>query len=213
MSSHQATKDGDGTAPLLPGAHASLAKSPKMTVQQPPEQHTPLLFNQRRQQSWSVHGEYDATSRADEASSVSPPKSPSTTFLQRQFDTGASFLTTSIASADNSSTSRSGRALFFVYCVVYALINVIISVPGLYGYAHVIFSHEVFASHMNALSKLVIFSSLMHQLAFTLFSSLPFAIGTVSSEDGATTVCYFSIAYLHENGCFTYTPKCAAYYL
>jgi SulP family sulfate permease len=32
---------------------------------------------------------------------------------------------------------------------------------------------------MNALSKLVIFSSLMHQLGFTLFSTLPFAIGTV----------------------------------
>lgn len=32
---------------------------------------------------------------------------------------------------------------------------------------------------MNALSKLVLFSSLVHQLGFTIFSSLPFAIGTV----------------------------------
>ena len=32
---------------------------------------------------------------------------------------------------------------------------------------------------MNALSKLVIFSSLVHQLGFTLFSSLDFSIGTV----------------------------------
>ena len=32
---------------------------------------------------------------------------------------------------------------------------------------------------MNALSKLVIFSSMIHQLSFLLFSSLPFAIGTV----------------------------------
>lgn len=53
------------------------------------------------------------------------------------------------------------------------------TVPGLYGYAAVIFSHEVFVPHRNALSKLVIFSSLIHQLSFTLFSSLPFAIGTV----------------------------------
>jgi SulP family sulfate permease len=63
--------------------------------------------------------------------------------------------------------------------VIYALINVVISVPGLFGYAAVIFNHKVFAPHMNALSKLVISSSFMHQLAFTLFSSLPFAIGTV----------------------------------
>jgi len=58
-------------------------------------------------------------------------------------------------------------------------VNVIISVPGLYGYAAVIFNHPVFQNHMNALSKLVIFSSLVHQLSFTLFSTMPFAIGTV----------------------------------
>jgi SulP family sulfate permease len=69
--------------------------------------------------------------------------------------------------------------MFLLYCVIYALINVVISVPGLYGYAAVIFNHKVFTPHMNALSKLVISSSFMHQLSFTLFSSLPFAIGTV----------------------------------
>jgi hypothetical protein len=37
----------------------------------------------------------------------------------------------------------------------------------------------VFDNHMNALSKLVIFSSLIHQLGFFLFSTLDFAIGTV----------------------------------
>jgi SulP family sulfate permease len=67
----------------------------------------------------------------------------------------------------------------FFYYIVYAMVNVIISVPGLYGYAAVIFNHEAYNDHMNALSKLVIFSSLMHQLGFCLFSSLPFAIGTV----------------------------------
>ena len=50
---------------------------------------------------------------------------------------------------------------------------------GLYGYAAVIFNHPVFRDHMNALSKLVIFSSMIHQLSFVLFSSMPFAIGTV----------------------------------
>lgn len=57
--------------------------------------------------------------------------------------------------------------------------NVIISAPGLYGYAAVIFNNPVFDQHMNALSKLVIFSSLVHQLGFLLFSTLDFAIGTV----------------------------------
>jgi hypothetical protein len=67
----------------------------------------------------------------------------------------------------------------YVYCVIYAIVNVIISAPGLYGYTAVIFNNPVFDNHMNALSKLVIFSSLIHQLGFFLFSTLDFAIGTV----------------------------------
>lgn len=67
----------------------------------------------------------------------------------------------------------------YLYYVIYALVNVIISAPGLYGYAAVIFNNPVFTEEMNALSKLVIFSSLVHQLGFLLFSSLDFAIGTV----------------------------------
>lgn len=70
-------------------------------------------------------------------------------------------------------------ASHYVYCVVYAIVNVIIGAPALYGYAAVIFNNPIFDSHMNALSKLVIFSSLIHQLGFTLFSNLEYAIGMV----------------------------------
>eukprot|EP00571_Detonula_confervacea_P008034 CAMPEP_0172316884 /NCGR_PEP_ID=MMETSP1058-20130122/29856_1 /TAXON_ID=83371 /ORGANISM="Detonula confervacea, Strain CCMP 353" /LENGTH=901 /DNA_ID=CAMNT_0013031315 /DNA_START=50 /DNA_END=2755 /DNA_ORIENTATION=+ len=63
--------------------------------------------------------------------------------------------------------------------LVYAIINVIIAVPGLYGYASVIFNHPAFQPHLASLSKVVVFSSLVHQLGFTLFSSLDFSIGTV----------------------------------
>jgi hypothetical protein len=82
-------------------------------------------------------------------------------------------------SGATSSNSNKTGPLRFVYYIIYALVNVIISAPGLYGYAAVIFNHPVFENHMNALSKLVIFSSLIHQLGFFLFSSLDFAIGTV----------------------------------
>jgi SulP family sulfate permease len=83
-------------------------------------------------------------------------------------------------SASSTDTKPTGKSLsFYLSCVIYALVNVIISAPGLYGYAAVIFNHSIFSNHMNALSKLVIFSSLVHQFGFFLFSSLPFAIGTV----------------------------------
>eukprot|EP00557_Chaetoceros_sp_GSL56_P008080 CAMPEP_0176494092 /NCGR_PEP_ID=MMETSP0200_2-20121128/9900_1 /TAXON_ID=947934 /ORGANISM="Chaetoceros sp., Strain GSL56" /LENGTH=835 /DNA_ID=CAMNT_0017891803 /DNA_START=300 /DNA_END=2807 /DNA_ORIENTATION=- len=49
------------------------------------------------------------------------------------------------------------------------------SVPSLYGYASVIFNHNVFQPHIATLSKLVIWSSAVHQLCFVIFSSLSFA--------------------------------------
>jgi hypothetical protein len=70
------------------------------------------------------------------------------------------------------------RYTIFHY-LIYAIINVIIAVPGLYGYSSVIFNNPVFQPHMAALSKLVIFSSFVHQFTFAVFSSLDFAIGTV----------------------------------
>jgi len=76
-------------------------------------------------------------------------------------------------------SSSEGKKGDFLSYLVYAIVNIIISVPGLYGYSSVIFNHPIFADYMNALPKLVIFSSCIHQLGFTLFSTLPFAIGTV----------------------------------
>lgn len=67
----------------------------------------------------------------------------------------------------------------FLYYVIYAFVNSIMCLPCLYGYASVIFSHAIFQPHINALSKLVIFSSVIHQCCFTLFSSLTFSIGQV----------------------------------
>lgn len=63
--------------------------------------------------------------------------------------------------------------------LIYTAINTIMCVPCLYGYSSVIFNNDVFQPHMDALSKLVLFSSIIHQICFTLFSSLPFAIGQV----------------------------------
>jgi SulP family sulfate permease len=71
------------------------------------------------------------------------------------------------------------RGYTLLHIIIYALINVILAVPGLIGYASVIFNNKLFQPHMDKLAKLVIFSSFVHQLAFTLFSSLSFAIGTV----------------------------------
>jgi hypothetical protein len=74
----------------------------------------------------------------------------------------------------DSSKKSSDRSSFFYY-IIYALLNTTMSVPSLYGYASVIFNHEAFQPHIATLSKLVIWSSAVHQLCFVFFSSLSFA--------------------------------------
>ena len=69
--------------------------------------------------------------------------------------------------------------LGFIYIIIYSIVNSIMCLPCLYCFTAVIFAHEVFQPHINALSKLVILASVVHQFAFTLFSTLPFAIGQV----------------------------------
>ena len=63
--------------------------------------------------------------------------------------------------------------------ILYSIINTIMCVPCLYGYAAVIFNNQAFQPHINALSKLVLLSSVIHQISFTCLSTLPFAIGQV----------------------------------
>ncbi|GMF50883.1 unnamed protein product [Phytophthora fragariaefolia] len=82
-----------------------------------------------------------------------------------------------IDSADDISNTR--RLAKLSNSLLYGVVNSIRAIPTMYGYAVIIFSHPTFGAFMPALSKLVIFSSAVHQLMFTLLSSLPFAIGQV----------------------------------
>ncbi|KAG6611772.1 Sulfate Permease (SulP) Family [Phytophthora cinnamomi] len=79
--------------------------------------------------------------------------------------------------------------------VMYGIINSILTIPTMYGYAVILFSHKEFEDFMPALSKLVMFSSVVHQVMFTLLSSLPFSIGQVQDagliflSTMATSIC------------------------
>ena len=65
---------------------------------------------------------------------------------------------------------------------MYGVINAVVCAPVMIGFAAIIFRHPAFHADpavYPALVKLVLFSSAVHQTAFTTFSSLPFAIGQV----------------------------------
>lgn len=63
--------------------------------------------------------------------------------------------------------------------VMYGIINGIMTIPIEMSFCSIIFRELVFQPHMASLVKLVLFSSAIHQLSFSAFSSLPFAIGQV----------------------------------
>lgn len=158
-------------------------------------------FNRLKKKAWSFHGKSLNESIVNSSSlgqlSSDRQEIRSNNYLRRNDDKNKEsyqsipkFQGTTKSPSDpfsirNSSVrssslkSKSFTITDFLFALIYAFVNVIISVPALYGYSAVIFSDDCYQSHMNALSKLVIFSSAIHQMAFCCCSSLPFAIATV----------------------------------
>jgi len=76
-----------------------------------------------------------------------------------------------------SEMHKGGAAV--VHGTVFGLINFVVCVPTLISYAAIVFRLEAFNGDMPSLTKLFFLSSAVHQLVFTLRSSLPFAVGQV----------------------------------
>ncbi|KAL4099362.1 hypothetical protein PRIC1_007168 [Phytophthora ramorum] len=97
--------------------------------------------------------------------------------------------------APGASKDNPQQVAHFTNAIMYGIINSILTIPTMYGYAVILFSHRDFEDFMPALSKLVIFSSVVHQVMFTLMSSLPFSIGQVQDagliflSTMATSIC------------------------
>jgi SulP family sulfate permease len=63
--------------------------------------------------------------------------------------------------------------------IIIGLISGVLVIPVSFSFAAIIFRSEEFSTQLSSLSKLVLISSAIHQLCFSYFSSLPFAIGQV----------------------------------
>jgi len=64
-------------------------------------------------------------------------------------------------------------------CVMYGLINATIVLPVLMSFGSIIYRDQAFAPYMPVLVKLTLVSGIVHQLCFSTFSTLPFAVGQV----------------------------------
>lgn len=63
--------------------------------------------------------------------------------------------------------------------ILFGLINTFMVVPVSVSFCSIIFRDDIFNAYLPSLVKLVLFSSAIHQLCFSMFSSLPFAVGQV----------------------------------
>lgn len=64
-------------------------------------------------------------------------------------------------------------------CILYGMINATIVTPVLMSFASIIYRDNAFAPYMPVLVRLTMVSGIVHQLCFSTFSSLPFAVGQV----------------------------------
>jgi MFS superfamily sulfate permease-like transporter len=81
--------------------------------------------------------------------------------------------------AESGMKKSSESSSLFLYAFIYGVVNSIMGIPSMYGYASIIFNNSAYDSFVNELSKLVLWSSVVHQVSFVAFSSLPFSIGQV----------------------------------
>jgi hypothetical protein len=77
-------------------------------------------------------------------------KSPVVTKLRNSVDGGVIDKDTT---SNKQQTIKKKGGQHYIFCLIYAIVNVVIAVPGLFGYAAVIFNHPIYSNHMNALSK------------------------------------------------------------
>jgi MFS superfamily sulfate permease-like transporter len=63
--------------------------------------------------------------------------------------------------------------------VMYGLINAVIVLPVLMSFGSIIYRDEAFVPYTPVLVKLTVVSGMVHQICFSTFSSLPFAVGQV----------------------------------
>jgi hypothetical protein len=63
--------------------------------------------------------------------------------------------------------------------IMYGIVNAVIVLPVLMSFGNIIFHDDFFHPYLPVLLKLTVISGIVHQICFSTFSTLPFAVGSV----------------------------------
>ena len=85
---------------------------------------------------------------------------------------------------------------------MFGLINTTIVAPVLTSFTTIIHREQEFAPYMRVLIKLTTISGVVHQLCFSTFSSLPFAVGQVQDAGliFLSSMATFIVHYCNDRG-------------
>jgi MFS superfamily sulfate permease-like transporter len=89
-------------------------------------------------------------------------------------------------SGDSPDTRKNERDIYsevddmpVIMSILYGMINCTIVLPVIMSFGNIIYRDNAFADYMPVLIKLTLFSGMVHQLCFSIFSTLRFAVGSV----------------------------------
>ena len=75
--------------------------------------------------------------------------------------------------------TRSQGIQDIIHSVLFGSINAIMCIPVMISFTSIIFRDDAFREVLPSLVKIVLFSCMVHQIAFSIFSGLTFAVGQV----------------------------------
>eukprot|EP00878_Enallax_costatus_P013193 GHUV01013790.1.p1 GENE.GHUV01013790.1~~GHUV01013790.1.p1 ORF type:complete len:1035 (+),score=287.38 GHUV01013790.1:628-3732(+) len=61
--------------------------------------------------------------------------------------------------------------------VLYGIINAVVGIPTMISFAAIVYQDATYKPYLGQLARMSFFSAAIHQLVFTIWSSLPFAVG------------------------------------
>mmetsp|Transcript_9413 Transcript_9413/g.14203 ORF Transcript_9413/g.14203 Transcript_9413/m.14203 type:complete len:669 (-) Transcript_9413:77-2083(-) len=87
--------------------------------------------------------------------------------------------------------------------IMYGIVNAVIVLPVIMSFGNIIYHDEFFRPYLPVLVKMTVVSGIVHQLCFSTFSTLPFAVGSVQDAGliFLSTIATSIVRYCQELGC------------
>jgi len=87
--------------------------------------------------------------------------------------------------------------------IMYGIVNAAVVLPVIMSFGNIIYNDEFFRPYLPVLVKLTVVSSIVHQICFSTYSTLPFAVGSVQDAGliFLSTIASDIVKYCQDRGC------------